>query len=225
MRTFSASFLMTALLLVMATFSFAETRYVSDHLVVTVRSNKTDNYQVLATLGTASAVDILNEDANYLKVRTSKGVEGYIRKQYITKALPKSLQIATLEKQKAALENELAQQQQNLKATSGLANTHQAENDQLTGDLKQTKQQLEKLSSDYTALLESSGNVINLGIERDQLLEENLKISNQLIVLQEENKDFHRTNMIQWFLAGGGVLLVGWLLGKVSRKQRNYSRF
>jgi len=225
MRTSFVTFLMTALLLVMATLSFAETRYVSDHLVVTVRSNNTDNYEVLTTLVTSSPVEILEEDANYLRVRTSKGVEGYIRKQYITKALPKSLQIATLEKQNAALENKLAQQKQNLQATSGMANTHQAENDQLSSDLKQAEQQLEKLTSDYNALLESSGNVINLGIERDQLLEENQQISDQLIVLQEENKDFHRTNMIQWFLAGGGVLLVGWLLGKLSRKQRNYGRF
>ncbi|MHB1397865.1 MAG: hypothetical protein ACYDAI_00065 [Trichloromonadaceae bacterium] len=29
-----------------------------------------------------------------------------------------------------------------------------------------------------------------------------------------------RTGMIKWFLAGGGVLLCGWLIGRVSRKNQ-----
>jgi hypothetical protein len=29
--------------------------------------------------------------------------------------------------------------------------------------------------------------------------------------------------MIKWLLAGGGLLLVGWIIGKISRKKR--SRF
>jgi SH3 domain protein len=219
-----STFLAAALLLTFTTSGHAETRYISDLLVVTVRSGKSNNYQVLATLPTASPVEILEEDKTYVKVRTEKGIEGYVRKQYVSKAIPKSTQIAQLKKQKAALEKKLAKQRLELQEVSGLSTSSQTVIEQLTNDLKQSEQQLKSVNNDYTQLKKQSDNVINLTTERDQLLEENNQIISELQVLQEENKSFHRSNMIQWFLAGGGVFLVGWLVGKVSRKKRGLSR-
>ncbi|NOY13410.1 MAG: TIGR04211 family SH3 domain-containing protein, partial [Deltaproteobacteria bacterium] len=109
--------------------------------------------------------------------------------------------------------------------TSGVATASQSEIEQLTNDLKQTRQQLAKVRHDYEQLQKRSENVINLTTERDQLREENARTINELTVLREENKGFHRSNMIQWFLAGGGVFLIGWLIGKISRKKRGYGRF
>lgn len=225
MRTVTISLLATALLLTVAVTTYADTRYISDQLVVTVRSNKTKIYTVLATLRTANPVEVLEEDANFLKIRTAKGVVGFIRKQYVTRTIPKAIQIAQLKKQQATLKKQLQQQQLKVQKTSGVATASQSEIEQLTNDLKQTRQQLEKVSRDYEQLKKRSENVINLTTERDQLREENARITSQLTVLQEENKGFHRSNMIQWFLAGGGVFLVGWLIGKISRKKRGYGRF
>lgn len=224
MKITLSSFLTTCLLLIVAISAHAETRYVSDLLVVTVRSNKTDNYEVLETLVTASPVEILDEDKIYVKVRTNKGAEGYIRKQYITKAIPKSIQLAQLKKQKAALEDKLKSQQLEYQDATGLATSSQTTIEQLSNELKQSNQQLDKVNKEYSQLKKRSENVINLTTERDQLLEENTQIISELKILQEENKSFHRSNMIQWFLAGGGVFLVGWLAGKISRKKRGFSR-
>ena len=225
MKTVTTWLLTTVLFLTVAVAAGADTRYISDQLVVTVRSNKTKAYTVLATLRTANPVEVLEEDANFLKIRTAKGVVGFIRKQYVTRAIPKSMQISQLKKQQAALKKQLQQQRLEFQKTSGLATASQSEIEQLTNDLKQTRQQLTKVSRDYEQLQKRSGNVINLTTERDQLREKNARITSELTVLQEENKGFHRSNMIQWFLAGGGVFLVGWLIGKISRKKRGYGRF
>jgi len=224
MRNISISLVTAILLLTISISAYAETRYISDLLVVAVRSNKTNNYEALTTLISASPVEILEEDKTYVKVRTEKGIEGYIRKQYVTKAIPKAIQLAKLKKQKAALEAKLKQQQLEFQDASGLATSSQTTIEQLTSNLKTTEQELETIRKDYLQLKERSENVLNLTTERDQLLEENSQISSELAVLQEENKSFHRSNMIQWFLAGGGVFLVGWLVGKISRKKRGFSR-
>ncbi|MCK4690352.1 MAG: TIGR04211 family SH3 domain-containing protein, partial [Desulfuromonadales bacterium] len=225
MKTSVLSLLTLTLLLIVSTVSFAETRYVTDQLVITVRSNKTNNYEILTTLRTASPVKILEEGAEYLKVRTSKGIEGYVRKQYVSKAIPKKIQIEQLQQQRATLESQLQQQRQEFQEKSGLAMTSLKQLETLGDELKTTRLQLEQIKSDYDKLKKSSDNVVNLATERDQLLEENSRMTNELVVLQEENRNFHRSNMIQWFLAGGGVFLIGWLIGKISRKKRGYGQF
>ncbi len=218
--------LSAALLILLLSFSAqAETRYISDVLVVTVRSNTTNNYKALTTLTTASPVEILKDGKSFVKVRTKKGIEGFIRSQYVTKAIPKATQIARLKNQKAALEDKLRKQQLEFQDATGLATSSQAIIEQLTADLNKTMKQLEKVNKDYTQLKDQSANVLSVTTERDQLLEENNQIISELQVLQEENESFHRSNMIQWFLAGGAVFLVGWLAGKTSRKKRSYGSF
>lgn len=205
--------------------ALAETRYISDQLVVSVRSNTTRNYETLANLPTDTPVEVLSEDANFVKVRTPKGIVGYVTRQYITKQIPKPIQIAQLKKQKDALETKLKELQLDFQGANNLATSSQATLDQLNKELEQTHQQLTDISNKYDALQEQSENIINITTERDQLLEENSQVTNELQVLKEENATFLRTNMIQWFIAGGGVFFVGWLAGKMSRKKQRYSRF
>lgn len=225
MRILYSVGLITILFLVTAVAAIAETRYVSDQLVVTVRSNTTNNYEALDNLPTDTPVEVLSEDAKFIKVKTPKGIVGYVTRQYITKKIPKPIQIATLKKQKDALETRLKELQLDFQGANNLATTSQATLDQLSKELEQTQQQLTDISSKYEDLQERSQNIISMTTERDQLLEENSQINNELQILKEENAAFHRTNMIQWFIAGGGVFFVGWLAGKMSRKKQRYSRF
>jgi SH3 domain protein len=197
---------------------------VSDLLVVTVRDQKGDTYNVLETLITATPVEILEEDKNYVKVTTPKGTEGYIRKQYITKELPKALQIKNLKNEVAALQQQLTQIQQSSKESLDAAGVRQSKIDTLTQQLKSTQQELEKTALEYQQLLKNSENVLNLSNENEQLIEQNNLLNSELMILREENQNFHRSNMIQWFIAGAGVFFGGWLIGIISRKKkRGYS--
>ena len=205
--------------------AIAETRYVSDQLVVTVRSQKGNTYNALESLITDSPVEILDEDTTYVKVRTKKGTEGFIRKQYITKKLPKSIQIkrlqAELKQLKQALEKAQTSSEESLKS----AYSQKSQVDELRENLNQTSQQLEKISTDYQRLLKDSENVLQVANANKQLAAQNKKINSELSILRDENQSFHRSNMIQWFLAGAGVFLGGWIIGKISRKkQRGFSR-
>ena len=225
MKSFHHLILIGLVLLAAATSAYAETRYISDVLVVTVRDQKGDNYNVLETLTTATPVEILDEDKTYVKVKTPKGTVGYILKQYITKELPKALQIKQLNGQVSDLQAQLDQLREKSQESLNTASQSQAQSDSLTKQLEQTRQELATVNNKYQQLLKNSENVINLTTENEQLIEQNKLINSELMVLREENQNFHRSNMIQWFIAGAAVFFGGWLIGKISRKkQRGYSR-
>ena len=225
MKCIARSLLLLLLLLTAAGAASAETRYVSDLLVITVRSAKGNNYETLETLITATPVEILEEDKTYVKVRTPKGNEGYILKQYITKELPKATQIKQLQGEITALQNKLDQQQQQYQGTLSEADEKETTINDLQSRLEQTKNELQSVSADYAQLQENAENVVNMTSENESLIEQNKLLNSELTVLREENQNFHRTNMIQWFLAGAGVFFGGWLIGKISRKkQRGFSR-
>ena len=203
------SLLIALCLLLLAGTCLAETRYVSDVLVVTVRATADNNSEILTTVITGAPLEVLGEEGEFLQVRTEKGVEGYIRSQYITKEIPKALQIAQLKGANEQLKAE------NAKTKASLADL-QKQLDK-TSD---TNEELEKIRSDYMALQQASDNVVQITNERDQLLQENNDLTARMQQLKEENNLYLRTGVIKWFLAGAGVLVVGWVMGKISRKKK-----
>ena len=57
----------------------AETRYISDQLVVSLREQPQKGAQLITYLKTGMAVEILEEDGEYIKVQTEAGEIGYIK--------------------------------------------------------------------------------------------------------------------------------------------------
>ncbi|MCF6265021.1 MAG: TIGR04211 family SH3 domain-containing protein [Desulfuromusa sp.] len=223
MKSFLQLTIFSLLFLLAVSSAYAETRYISDQLIVTVRSGKGNQYKILETIPTSTPVTVLEDDKTYVKVVTPKGTEGYIRAHYVSKELPKSTQIKQLKKELASLQQQLTDQQQNFQGSQEEASAQKNQINQLSAQLNQTRQELKKSTDEYNTLRSKSDNVLNLSTENEQLIEENSSLNNELLVLREENQKFHRSNMIQWFLAGGGVFLGGWIIGKISRKkQRRY---
>lgn len=221
---FKILFLVSLLATLLAGAATAETRYVSDTLVVTVRSNTTNDYQVLGRILSNAPVTILGEQGNFYRLRTADGIEGYVLQQYITAERPKTLIIEQLQGQIAALEEEGRQLQARYTELQE-ANQGAAETTNLVVQLEETRTELKQVTEQYEKLRENSADVLTLH-ENNQLLEEqNQSLNREVQVLREENSSFHRSNMIQWFLAGAGVFLGGWLIGKISRqKNRSFSR-
>ena len=67
----------------------AETQYVSDQLIITLREGKGNEYKIIKTLKAGTPLEIIEENERYLKVRTESGSEGWVLKQYVTEETPK----------------------------------------------------------------------------------------------------------------------------------------
>jgi len=221
------------LVMVAAGSALAETRYVTDQLIIIMREAPDDNAASVKSLTTDSAVNVLEETGDYLKVRSADGKEGYVKERYITKSVPKSIQVDKLTGERDRLQQEVASQQARIKQlqagnAAGTAEIEQ-ELDQLKKDLAESRKtgdtaskELEVLQKKYTTLEQSSGNVLQVVADREKLQTENDRLVKELETLQEEHTWLVQMTIAKWALTGAGILFIGWLMGKASRTRRRY---
>jgi SH3 domain protein len=214
--------------------SWAETRYVSDQLVVSLREQPQSNSSPITYLKTDMSVEVLGEAGEYFKVRSKQGETGYTLQKYLTTATPKSTIINKLQKERDQLADKIEKTRQQAASTTSQSSKSQQEialqlidlrekNTALEDKWTQSQTELKKVRQDYQALQNDAKEVIAITAERDQLRKTNQELSAQNIALDEEMSSLTRTVFIKWFLAGAGVLLFGWLIGKASGKRRRSS--
>jgi SH3 domain protein len=220
---------------VIVTAAAADTRYVVDELVITLRQGKSTQHKILKSLKTGTPIEVLEEDdKTYLKVRTTDGIEGYVLRQYISTNPPKTQRIEELEmlsssqqKKIASLEAAKSNLAMQLKTIQGDYNQKFSEISAKSADLEQRLEQAlinERTTAEkYDTLTTQAENVITIVEERDQLLQKNKRLETDITALLEKKDKLADSRMIKWFLAGAGVFFFGWIIGKVSRKKR--SRF
>lgn len=212
--------------------AFGETGYVADELIITLRQGQGNQYKIIRTLKTDTPMEILDKGDTYFRVRLQSGEEGYVLRQYVSMQTPKPVVIANLTRQVESLKKKIAELEtarENLKEKNAdlmqSSKTSEKSLGQQLAELqekyRQTSQKLDAVSKDYSSLMSKSENLIAIIAERDQLATENEKLAAKAEELKIENSDLLRTGVIKWFLAGAGVLLFGWILGKFSKKRRS----
>jgi SH3 domain protein len=202
----------------------AETRYVVDQLVITLRQGKSTEYKILKTLKTGTPVEVLEEGDTYLKVRTADGTEGYVLRQYITADPPSILLVNELKRKNSELEKAKNDLQGQLEEVQAKYVREFSQSTQkiaaLEHNLQQAVENESAITEKYSTLSAESENILQTTEERDALRRENGKLQSANKELQRKNEKISDTRMIKWFLAGGGVFFFGWLIGKISRKRR-----
>jgi SH3 domain protein len=211
----------------------AETAYVSDQLVITLRRGRSTEHKILKTLKTGAKVEVLerDEDDQYVLIRAQSGEEGYVLSQYLTTETPKPIIISRLEKEIGKLKAELAQAKANQTETTKEIKTVQEEQalkeselkdkiEDLNRALEKTREELQMATLNYDTLVANSGKVVEITDERDRLLNQNKELIEKAQYLAAENTELKRNGVVRWFLAGAGVLFIGWLIGKASRKKQ-----
>lgn len=105
------------LILLLGTLSaptLAETVYVNDTLHVGVRDAPGSSGEPRAVVVTGMRLQVLARDGAYIRIRSDKGVEGWIKSAYVTPDKPAVLQLADLQSAQKQLKAKLATQQQTI---------------------------------------------------------------------------------------------------------------
>lgn len=77
--------------------SAAETLYVSDRLVIGLRSDITDTAAVVKSVESGTALEVLERHGTRARVRGSDGVEGWVEERYLSPQPPSRARVAELE--------------------------------------------------------------------------------------------------------------------------------
>jgi len=226
-------FALTWFVLVCSSIALAETVYVTDQLVITVRRGKSGEHAIIKTVKTGTPLEVLEsaEGDPYVKVRLQSGEEGYALGQYLSKQTPKPVIIDSLKKEVAQLQNKLDEvekkRDQLADELKDIRKEKSGKEKELSGyvtgletELAKTKQDLQTLKEEYDALVDKSERVVEISTELDGLKEQNMQLTSEVRFLREEKNRLMRSGVIKWFLAGGGVFFFGWLIGKISRKKK-----
>lgn len=182
--------------------AYADRRYVSDRLIVTLREAPRKDGVALRKLGTGTPVEVLEESGRYLRVRTEEGEEGWVGKQYISSEVPKPIIIAGLRKEIDLLKARIKEFE-----TGG---------NPMLDELEAAKQ------SHLAKVKELEESVVEIIGERSRLRKANDRLHLDIEHLQKEIADLKGTGKLRWFLAGAAVFCLGLIAGQVARRKKKY---
>ncbi len=207
--------LLTLLLLLFSTSVIAAEviKYVNDHLLITLRSGPGSQFKIEKNLGSGTRVTILDEseDGHFSRVRTDKGLEGWVLNQYlVNKPVARQL-LGQVQRELATLKKEHQTLQQRYSEIS-------KEGENVTKERAELSRQVEALNIELVSLKKVAARPLQLESENSRLTDEMIELKNRLRTTEEKNEALEDSESRQWFAIGAVVLFFGIILGLILPK-------
>ena len=192
---------------------YAESMYVTDVIKLTLRSGPSTEYKILEVVESGQRLEILEPGEDWSLVRLENGKEGYVLTRYLipeptNRVLLEQLQV----KHKALTQQAAALLEENTKLKD--------ENKELKSTLDGTENSLQKLDTEYKELKAGSAEFLSLKTKFKQVSEQLAEKTKKADTLEKDLSKVELNQYIKWFLAGSGVLLLGFIVGFSARRQR-----
>lgn len=192
----------------------AETQYVSDHLVITVRTGQGAQFQIIKTLESGEHVKVLETtDTGYTRIEASDGTEGWVRTQYLINEPVAREKLTKVEAQLLKTKTALDKLKENY---AELSKEHKALSQSQAGLSKEKEQ----LDAELARLSEVAKKPIVLDNQNRLLQQKNVTLEKDLQRLNQENHSLKDRSQREWFIAGALVLFGGIFLGLIIPKLR-----
>jgi len=201
-----------------ATVAYGETKYVTDVFDVMVRTGPDLSHKIIAMPKSGTQLEILEmpdeqEDSEWATVRLPNGKEGWILSQFLISGPPKKELIARLQKEN----NSLSQKEEVLvKENRRLKNEQKEVKKSLTLQTKRAN----SLEQSYEKLKSGSKNFLVLKVSHEKASQELDTKTNQVEKLKKELDALQNNQTLWWFIAGASIILVGFLIGYLSRRPK-----
>ncbi|MFT6633626.1 MAG: SH3 domain protein [Bacteriovoracaceae bacterium] len=192
--------------------SIAATNYITGVQKVTFRTGPGTDNKIIRMLETDSKVETMEVGETWTKVKDANGDEGFVLSRFLVKDTPYKFRYEWLKNQHEKLKEKYAE-------VSKRNGEYDKELTGLKTELDTAKGELSSTAQSYTELKEGSTDFIGLKKKYDSTLK-NLNAQTAKVEDLESKISIY---YIKWFLAGGGVLFLGWLIGLMSRKKKSYS--
>lgn len=193
--------------------SQAETLYISDFLRITMRTGPGIDHKIIEMIKSGQTVTVLEQGPEWTKIQLPTGKEGWVLNRFLTPKPPSGLLLKKLEEKHAEL---------SLQVTTLIDENERLrnENQKLDAELKTSSSNLKKVTDSYQTLKSGSAEYLDLKsiYEKMVMQLDQQKKRAQNVEKELERIQFHKN--IRWFLSGASVLIIGFLIGFSSRRQR-----
>ena len=236
-KTMSVFLLIFAIILIITIKSvFADTRYVSDELIISVRDGQNQDDNVLGYIRTGTAVDVFEEKGRYLRIKTEDGLEGWVQTQYIISEKPNGRiiedlrnEINDLNKKVGFSKNGQGSLSDKLLVTKQIYEVRIRELEQEVNinqkNTAKAKSELIELNKKYKKLLSNLENTDELIRKLKKSKKLDSKLKTEINNLKKDSQNPLKSSIIQPFLAGAGVFIVGFILGGLARRMKRYKLY
>jgi SH3 domain protein len=192
---------------------YGETMYVSDVLKLTLRTGPSIENKIISVIESGQMMEVIKFGDEWSQVQLPNGKEGWVLSRYLTTNETHNI---ILERLEAKHKNLMIQAAELLEENNRL----KAENKRLSTEFDANQKQLAKTQADFEALKTEVAEFLtlktNYTLAASQLAEQTAKAKQ----LEEELSSLEMNTYIKWFLAGSGVLIVGFLIGFSTKRQR-----
>ena len=194
----------------------AQRMYVTDELVITLRTGPSTQNTVIANLRTGDAVEVLevDEDAGYTRIRVlDDGDEGWVLTRYLMSEPSADAELVAAQRQLeqandriTGLEAELAELSTNLSESTSALSAAQDSHQSVAAELEHIR--------------EASANVLELQAQNESLRRNNIELSAEVDALVTEASRLGSRNRQNWFVVGALVMAFGIVVGLVAPSLR-----
>lgn len=214
MDIFNKSLFLLAVFAFFTTSVAAQTKYVSDELVINMRSGKGNSFKIIKIIKSGTPLTVLESDSGYTRARTPQGVEGWVLSRFLINTPVAREQLAK------AMADVAAMKEKYDAMTAELSSTKK-ERDILSQSEKTLLKNKEKLNAELAKLKKIAARPMQLEAENDQLRNDLVKIEAEMRLLQQEYQTLEDNSDQEWFMTGAGVLFGGMILGLIFPKLRS----
>ena len=203
---------------------WAESLYVKPSSEITMRRGKGTDFKIIAVIKDGTPVELLTEADDWAQVKLESGKEGWVLRRFLSPTPPLGQQVDVLLREKQVLTETTQSLKQSVDQLT-------AEKDEVERRLSDEKEEVERelnqcvverttVNEDFAKLQDDTADVIQTKKDLESALSRVADLERQSEALRKENQRLGKTETLKWFLAGGGVLFLGWLIGMISRKSR-----
>ncbi|MGB5748367.1 MAG: TIGR04211 family SH3 domain-containing protein [Desulfobacterales bacterium] len=194
----------------------AGSMYVTDILKVTLRTGPSIDNKIIKMIESGQKVEVVEPGQEWSLVRIFDGQEGWILSRYLIPNETDKFKLKRLISEHSNLKTKF-------RTTFEENSKLKTENKKLSSALAATEKALTQVRNDYESLKASSAEFLTL---KSNFKKTSTKLSEQTKRADELEKKVEKltfSNYIRWFLAGSGVLFVGFILGISTKRQRRQS--
>ena len=194
----------------------AESKYISDTMKITMRTGPGNDRKIISMLSVGKKVEVLEPGDDWTLVRLDNGKEGWVLSRFLTDKIPSDIELEILKsKHEALMANASKMREEN--------SLLKAENKKLNTEFAVITKKLQKTNKNYEALKRDSKEFLKL---QSKFKESSSKLSEQTKKAEKFEDELTKllwNQNIKWFLSGAGVLILGFIIGFSTKRQRRRS--